>query len=408
MILMRKILNKSVTGRVTFLAGDAQLLEASCTAPVKEPFDDGVVEFLDRLSLALRSQPQIRQYPELAAFAFWIRRNSLYRMKQQYGKQDTGMRLGRGLAFHIAPSNVPVNFAYSLAAGLLTGNSNVVRVPSADFPQAGMIAEAVRTVLKRQPDMGAYVILIRYPREKDINDALSAMADIRVIWGGDDTVARLRASPLPPGSTEIVFPDRYSLAVLDADAYLRTDDKAAVARRFYNDTYFTDQNACTSPRIVIWLGDCRHAAKKRFWDELYRIVKTSYQFRDIRAVDKLEAGYLLAAEHPGIKIIPHPDNLLIRVQTEVLTGNLMKDKGNSGFFLEYDCDDIMELRPLCDDARCQTIGFLGGTKKLSELLRCGVRGVSRIVPVGKTMDFGLVWDGYDLIPHMTRAIWIQE
>ena len=123
MIHMRQILNQPVPERIRFLVGDAHLLEASCTTPVKEPFDDGVMDFLDELSLVLRSQPQIRQYPELASFAFWIRKGSLYRMKRQYGKQEGVMRLGRGLAFHIAPYNVPVNFAYSLAAGLLAGKT---------------------------------------------------------------------------------------------------------------------------------------------------------------------------------------------------------------------------------------------------------------------------------------------
>ncbi len=405
---MRQILNQPVPERIRFLVGDAHLLEASCTTPVKEPFDDGVMDFLDELSLVLRSQPQIRQYPELASFAFWIRKGSLYRMKRQYGKQEGVMRLGRGLAFHIAPSNVPVNFAYSLAAGLLAGNSNVVRVPSKDFPQTRTIVRAVRDVLKRQPDMGAYVILVRYERDRKINDALSAVADTRMIWGGDDTVEQLRKSPLPPGSTEIIFADRYSLAVIDADAYMCTDDKNAVARRFYNDTYFTDQNACTSPKIVIWLGNDRQSAKEQFWDRLHRIVKSSYQFQDIQAVNKLAAGYLLAAEQPGIKIISHPDNLLVRVQTAELTEDLMNYQGNSGYFLEYDCDDIMKLRPLCDNTRCQTIGFLGETKQLSGLLRSGIRGVNRIVPIGKTMDFELIWDGYDLMSHLTRAIRIQE
>ena len=229
-----------------------------------------------------------------------------------------------------------------------------------------------------------------------------------MIWGGDDTVEQLRKSPLPPGSTEIIFADRYSLAVIDADAYMCTDDKNAVARRFYNDTYFTDQNACTSPKIVIWLGNDRQSAKEQFWDRLHRIVKSSYQFQDIQAVNKLAAGYLLAAEQPGIKIISHPDNLLVRVQTAELTEDLMNYQGNSGYFLEYDCDDIMKLRPLCDNTRCQTIGFLGETKQLSGLLRSGIRGVNRIVPIGKTMDFELIWDGYDLMSHLTRAIRIQE
>ena len=35
------------------------------------------------------------------------------------------------------------------------------------------------------------------------------------------------------------------------------------------------------------------------------------------------------------------------------------------------------------------------------------RGIDRIVPIGKTMDFSLVWDGYDLIRSLSREISIN-
>ena len=35
--------------------------------------------------------------------------------------------IGCGLALYISPSNVPMNFAYSLVFGLLSGNNNPIR-----------------------------------------------------------------------------------------------------------------------------------------------------------------------------------------------------------------------------------------------------------------------------------------
>ena len=32
------------------------------------------------------------------------------------------------------------------------------------------------------------------------------------------------------------------------------------------------------------------------------------------------------------------------------------------------------------------------------------QGIDRIVPIGKTMDFSLIWDGYDLIETLSRKI----
>ena len=82
----------------------------------------------------------------------------------------------------------------------------------------------------------------------------------------------------------------------------------------------------------------------------------------------------------------------------------MKFRDNSGFFFEYDCKDIIEIRPICDDTHCQTIGYLGKKEMFEPLLNSGIKGVDRIVPIGKTMEFGLIWDGYDLINMMTRII----
>jgi hypothetical protein len=33
----------------------------------------------------------------------------------------------------------------------------------------------------------------------------------------------------------------------------------------------------------------------------------------------------------------------------------------------------------------------------------GLTGIDRIVPVGKTADFSLVWDGWDLIRSLSRV-----
>ena len=62
------------------------------------------------------------------------------------------------------------------------------------------------------------MLIVRYPAEKPINDALSAHAVVRVIWGGDDTVREVRASPLPPHASELTFPRKVSAAVIAAAA----------------------------------------------------------------------------------------------------------------------------------------------------------------------------------------------
>ena len=47
---------------------------------------------------------------------------------------ERASRLGWGTVLHIAPSNIPVNFAFSFLMGFLSGNVNHVRVPSNPLP----------------------------------------------------------------------------------------------------------------------------------------------------------------------------------------------------------------------------------------------------------------------------------
>ena len=329
------------------------------------------------------------------------------KLRERHEIKDGNCHLGKGVAFHIAPSNVPVNFAYSLVSGLICGNINIVRVPTKDFPQVSIIVDAVNSALNNDETFRKYVFLVRYERDKDINDLFSSIADVRIVWGGDNTIAELRKSSLPPRSGEITFADRYSLAVIDSESYLALEDKSRVASDFYNDTFFSDQNACTSPRIIIWTGSEIEKAKYIFWEKEHDLVKKKYQFQPIQGVNKLTSSMLLSVAEEGCKVEPHADNLIIRVQVPEISDSLMDYNDNSGFFLEYDCKDIMDIRNLCDNKRCQTLAYIGNLNILRPLIESGIKGVDRIVPIGKTMDFDLIWDGYDLTSFLCRTIVIR-
>lgn len=406
-IPMQQSLNeeqKSALKAVSYVIGDADRISSMIQVAPLAPFSEEVIAFLGDVSKELMLSREAKAYPDVITLAFWLRKASLLKYKEQFSAKDGNVRIGRGVAFHIAPSNVPVNYAYSLFTGLMTGNANIVRIPSKDFPQISIINEAVETALDSHVDMKPYVVLVRYEHDRKVNDVFSELADTRIVWGGDTTITELRKSLLHPRGAEITFADRYSLAVIDSDAYLETNDRARIAEAFYNDTYLTDQNACTSPRIVVWMGRRKAEAKEEFWSRLHKLVKDKYSFQAIQGINKLASSYLMAASRPGTKIEPHEDNYIIRVNVPHCTADLMDLKDNSGYFLEYDCEEILEIRDLCDDKRCQTIGYLGEKGMLRPLIASGVKGVDRVVPLGKTMDFELLWDGYNLYERLTRVI----
>ena len=137
-------------------------------------------------------------------------------------------------------------------AGLITGNICLIRLSSKEFPQATLLVKIINKLL-RQKDyqfLKGRLCLFRYEKNRVLTDYLSSLADIRIIWGGDSSIEEIRKSELPSYGFDITFADRNSVCIIDAKNYLKKVDKKE-ALFFFNDTLFFDQNACTSPRVVL-------------------------------------------------------------------------------------------------------------------------------------------------------------
>ena len=89
-----------------------------------QPYNDIVCNFLGDLSDELNRTTPSKNYADIKTLAFWCRKKNIYNLKKKFISDE--VRIGLGLIFHITPSNIPTNFAYSLIFGLITGNSNTI------------------------------------------------------------------------------------------------------------------------------------------------------------------------------------------------------------------------------------------------------------------------------------------
>lgn len=374
----------------------------------REPFAPEVCDFLDELSRELRHDLVSKQYPDILTFAFWIRKSNLQKLKAR--DQRNGLCIGKGLVFHIAPSNVPINFAYTWVFGLLSGNSNVVKVSSKRFKQTEIICRVVREIIRQ--DKFAWVqkqnsiVLYDYEDTK-WNDYFSEMCDIRVIWGGDRTISEVRKSVLPSRSMDITFADRYSFMMISSDVIMEASDKevSQYAEGFYNDTYLMDQNACSAPHLILWLGTPHKVeeAKKRFWDAVYQS-SLKYSLEDVKVSEKYTI-LCEAANRFEIVNCKRYDNYLYVADLGKLPDDITKLRGKYGLFYQYHLEDINSFMPLVGK-KVQTCSVIGVDKDMIvEAIKLNrTRGIDRIVNVGHTLDIDIIWDGYPLIEYLTRYI----
>jgi hypothetical protein len=367
-------------------------------------------KFLNDLSVELRSHNDSSAYPDVIAFAFWCRKANIAKLKTDFKNGET--RLGLGVVLHITPSNVPVNFAFSFVFGLLSGNANIVRVPSKPFPQIGIICEAIDKLFaaNKYKEIKAMTSFIKYEQNDEITGMFSANCNARMIWGGDVTIKNVRKLPIPERCVDIAFSDRYSLCVIDTLSIVKLDkDKLLkLSENFYNDTYLMDQNACSSPHLIVWKGKGNEELKESFWKAVHNTVKEKYQLADINVIDKYTLLCKDAIELKGIRSFKKHDNLVYRIQLEKVSDNIHSVRGKFGHFYEYETDDINSITHIIN-SKYQTLTYFGVNKLelLNFVVKNRLPGVDRIVPVGKALEMDIIWDGYDIVRSLSRNIEVK-
>ena len=412
-------MNKEVLDKIKYLVGDAETLENAPKTPALPIFSDLVVGFLSALSKELLSVPGIRNHTDVMSYAYWIRKASVEQARKDTERSDIH-RIGRGVAFHIAPSNVPVNFAVSMTSSLLAGNITVIRVSQKAFEEVDIICSAINRVFSQEEftQMKQYICIMRYEHSDEITGYLSSICDVRIIWGGDRTIEQIRRYPIPPRAIEMCFADRHSIAVIRPEEYfdyitedgnISKDKVTEIAKKFYTDTYYSDQNACSSPRIVIWLEDKTNRTKEvrnSFWNALAEEVDSEYEMQPIQAIDKLSMFTELSMKKDGVHLEKKSNKLYI-ISLDELTEDVMDYKMGGGYFFEFTASSINDIIPIMGK-NCQTVAVLGIDKKdmVDFVMDKGVRGIDRVVDIGDTMGLEFTWDGYRMIEQMSRVVYI--
>ncbi len=392
----------------------ATLSERVRAAGTLPPFADEAVSLLAGLSRRLLADAEARRHPALQALGYWLRPAALARLRADFARRAPAghVAAARGLALHFPPANVPTMPVYSWVPALLAGNANILRLSRRQPPAAACLLRLLEAALAA-PEAAAVARMTAFvaydPAEEDITARLSAGADLRLVWGGDDTVLRVRAVPMPPHGLDLAFPDRFSLAVLDAGAVAAAtgDERQRLAEALHRDLFTFDQMACSSPRLLVWVG-AADAAAAAGADLLARVGALAAEAPPPdagAALDRLTALHRLALDIEATAL-DRFGPLMVLAAPAATAGAARRTAFGGGLLVATRLDSLDAL-PSLVTRRDQTLVHFGLDPAALRALAPRLPGVERVVPVGRALDFDAVWDGIDLLSACVRFVRIE-
>jgi hypothetical protein len=388
----------------------------SATREIKaEPFAVTRLDTLARLSAALLADPVLRQDPASVSVAYWLRRAQLTRLAEEHARraamEPDVLRVPVGCVLHMAPSNVDTLFLYSWALAYLCGNASIVRLSQEQGIIVTALLRVIDSVAADDVELRRSNRFVTYGHDDVVTTALSEWCAHRIIWGGDEAVAAIRPLPLPPHASERVFGSKYSFAVIDAGRFQQASERehSQLASAFFNDLFWFDQMACSSPQTVFWIGpdETAEAAAAEFERSLQAEVERRHFKTPVSsAVHRRTHAFGIAAstdvrvvlEHPGFVGVHLPDHAA-----------LTKDICGGGLLRHVSVDRLSEVLPFVGEGD-QTMTYWGveGTALRAFAAAAGARGLDRVVPIGEALAFDVVWDGFHLVDDMLRRIRVRS
>lgn len=374
--------------------------------------DDRVLAFINDFSSSLLDKKEYRKFPDLIALGYWLRKSNLRKIEKEINSSESSyIKTPIGNVLHFAPSNVDTIFIYSLFLSLLMGNKNIVRVSSKASAQKDIIIKLISDLLRKSKhkSMLKVIMIVTFDHNDGVLKYLSNNADLRIIWGGDETVTKISSIPLKPISSEIRFADKYSFSLINAEKFkvINDKEKAKLANNFANDSYWFSQQGCSSPRTVFWINHLNNDQEiEDFWNRVSEVASKNFkdEIQPADVMNKVVSEDLTAISTDCRLKITSP--LLHRVQNIALSDQ-KKLRGlhcGSGLFIESKLENISELAQVLD-RKVQTISYYGFTiNDVRENFEIEEIFPDRVVPIGKALDFSHIWDGYNLLDSLIRRV----
>lgn len=382
-----------------------RVISALQQAPEWPCFAEPALAFCRALGEQLLANTITRERPDIVALAFWLRNSQLQQMYNEFSGLHPS-RVARGLIFQIAPGNVDTVFVYSLLLAFLLGNRTLVKVSSRTGASAELIIQAMNQLLAHPQHRACAerIAIIQYASQAAVTQRLSELAQLRVIWGGNQTIAAIQAITAEKAIEDVVFPNRHSAALINASTVNR-DNIANVVDSFCKDSLVYAQQACSSPRCLLWLGKDKDItrAQQLFWPRFQQQAGLIAEAMDDADCFQREVFRQRVAVELGQQCAQVFTGCALRLITQAAVNKLMASHCGLQVFFELQLPILEALEERLDDD-FQTLACFGVDPGEVEaaLSNLGRDRLKRLVPLGQALTFSHHWDGINLLDRFSQ------
>jgi hypothetical protein len=182
-----------------------------------------------------------------------------------------------------------------------------------------------------------------------------------------------------------------------------------LADQFFNDSFWFDQMACSSPRLVVWCGtdsEARTASTDFFGRVAESAERRHYSLPPAASMQKLVFTCSAIINSP-VEECRRYKNLTVMTLTSL--AGFSRSHPGGGLFFQARLGNLLDLAAFVG-RKDQTLTWFGFTPaELHALVRrLNGSSIDRIVPIGQALQFHRFWDGHDLLQEFCRCVYVDS
>ena len=316
----------------------------------------------------------------------------------------------RGMACHWLAGNVQILGMFALVQSILAKNVNLLKVSSRDDGVFTDLLNAFHGVeytssdghVIKGDDLLKTISVVYFSRNAvKLGEMMSKEADVRIAWGGRESVETVSAYPARYDAETVIFGPKLSFSVIAREELSSIQEARKLARKVSVDVSVFDQTGCASPHNL-YIEEGGEVSPEEFSDLLGRsmekteiqIPKPTMSAEQVAQIHSIRGVYDFKGEVRGSEKMSWTLLLdeLDEIDKPVYSRVLFIHKVNSIF------DTLKHI-----DENVQTIGIAAPQEKALDYATQATRkGVMRLPLIGRMLNFEMPWDGVFLIDRLVK------